>query len=101
MSTPGKAHHSATERSDRVYKVRPLIEQVRKSNAKLWSMLTEIVIDESMIRCTSRWAGGMSQYNSAKPIKHGLKVFVICCGVSNFIYNFEVYQHAGPRRTSL
>ena len=31
------------------------------------------------------------QYMPAKPIKHGIKVFCLCCAVSNVLLSFEVY----------
>ena len=31
------------------------------------------------------------QYMPAKPIKHGIKVFALCCSVTGYIYAFYVY----------
>ena len=27
----------------------------------------------------------------AKPIKHGIKVFALCCAVTGYLYSFEIY----------
>ena len=56
------------------------------------------MIDESMIRSKSSWCT-FKQYMPAKPIKHGIKVFVLCDGASAFVYNFCVYQGASTGST--
>ena len=55
--------------------------------------MPKICIDESMILYKGR-AIGFGQYMPAKPIKHGIKVFVLCCAVTGFLLSFEVYTGA-------
>lgn len=52
-----------------------------------------VTIDESMIRYMGR-AVAFVQYMPRKPIKHGLKVFAICCSYSAVLLGFEIY--CGP-----
>ncbi len=39
----------------------------------------------------TRSAVDFVQYLLKKPIKHGLKVFAICCAVTAVLFGFEVY----------
>jgi len=36
-------------------------------------------------------AVSFTQYNPLKPIKHGIKVFALCCSYSAYLLGFEVY----------
>ena len=49
-----------------------------------------LVVDESMIKYKGR-AISWVQYMAAKPIKHGIKVFALCCSYTGFLCAFEVY----------
>jgi hypothetical protein len=53
-------------------------------------MLVRVTINESIFRYNSR-AVDFVQYLSKKPIKHGLKVFAICCAVTAVLLGLEVY----------
>ena len=53
-----------------------------------------MTIDESMILCKSRFVN-WKQYMPLKPIKHGIKVFVLACGETGYVYNCSVYQGKG------
>lgn len=82
---------SAANKADKYWKVRKLLNQVALSSQQLWTLGVNITIDESMIRCKSRFVT-WKQYMPLKPIKHGIKVFVLACGESGYVYNFDVYQ---------
>ena len=49
-----------------------------------------MVVDESMIKYMGR-AIAWVQYMPRKPIKHGIKVFALCCSYSGFLCGFEIY----------
>ena len=49
-----------------------------------------VTIDESMIKNRGR-AITYVQYMPAKPIKHDIKVFDICCALSTILLGFKVY----------
>jgi hypothetical protein len=61
-----------------------------KGLRKSWNAGERVTIDESMIRYNGR-AVDFVQYLPKKPIKHGLKVFAICCAVTAVLLGFEVY----------
>ena len=35
------------------------------------------------------------QYMPAKPIKHGIKVYALCCSSTGYLYLFEIYTGKG------
>ena len=50
-----------------------------------------VSLDESMIKYKGKQIQFVHQYMPAKPIKHGIKVFAICCAESGYIYGFYIY----------
>ena len=56
----------------------------------MWIAGERICIDESMIKYMGH-AITFIQYLPLKPIKHGVKVFVVTCAYTGFILGFEVY----------
>ena len=61
-----------------------------KGMRSAWNAGKHVTIDESMIRYMGR-AVSYVQYMPAKPIKHGIKVFALCCAISAVLLAFEVY----------
>jgi hypothetical protein len=57
---------------------------------KVWTAGQNVTIDESMIRYMGR-AISFVQYMPAKPIKHGIKVFCVCCAFTGVILAWKVY----------
>ena len=57
---------------------------------RAWTPGKHVTIDESMIWYMGR-AISYVQYMPAKPIKHGIKVFALCCALSAGILSFKVY----------
>jgi hypothetical protein len=51
---------------------------------KVWTAGQNVTVDESMIRYMGR-AVSFVQYMPAKPIKHGIKVFCVCCAFTGVI----------------
>jgi hypothetical protein len=58
-----------------------------------WTAGQKICNDESMILYIGQPIA-FGQYMPAKPTKHGIKVFVLCCAVTGFLLSFEVYTGA-------
>ena len=56
-----------------------------------WIAGQNVTIDESMIKYMGRAVSYMVMYMPLKPIKHGMKVFCICCSVTAVLLGFEVY----------
>ena len=77
--------------ADRMWKVRPFIERVRKTCLKL-EKDQDVCIDEQMISFTGRCPA--RQYVPRKPSPTGLKNFVLA-GASGIVYDFSLYRGAG------
>ena len=59
---------------------------------KVWTAGQYVTVDESMIKYMGRGrAVSFVQYMPAKPIKHGIKVYALCCAVPAAILAFEIY----------
>uniref|UniRef100_W5MYF4 PiggyBac transposable element-derived protein domain-containing protein n=1 Tax=Lepisosteus oculatus TaxID=7918 RepID=W5MYF4_LEPOC len=76
-------------REDRLVKIRPVIDQMRKKCSQIESE-NQFSIDEMMAPYKGRKAGSLRQYLPAKHKKLGFKIFVRA-GVSGFVYDFFVY----------
>ncbi len=57
---------------------------------EVWTAGRHVTIDESMIKYCGR-AVAFVQYVPAKPIKHGIKFFCVCCAVSGIMLACEFY----------
>ena len=60
---------------DWLEKVRPVIDHLSKKFAELYQLHCEVTIDEAMIKFQGR--SSLKQYNPMKPVKHGIKVWVL------------------------
>jgi hypothetical protein len=81
-------------------KVAPVLNSVTVALAGAWILGKHICVDESMIKYTGRVISFI-QYMPVKPIKHGIKVFALCCAYTGYLYHFEIYtgkesQFDGP-----
>jgi hypothetical protein len=76
-----------------LFKIQPVLDVLTENMKLWWTAGQKICIDESMILYKGR-AISFGQYMPAKPIKHGIKVFVLCCAVTGFLLSFEVYTGA-------
>lgn len=73
---------------DRLYKVRPVIDLVRKRLLEL-PLEENLCVDEQIIPYKGKFAA--KQYIKGKPCPWGIKVFFMC-GKSGMPYDFIVYQ---------
>ena len=74
---------------DRLGKVRPLINHMSKKFADLYQPHREVAIDEAMIKFQGR--SSLKQYNPMKPIKRGIKVWVLSDSHNGYFSKFQVY----------
>ena len=75
---------------DALYKVRYPLDIMMAGIRAALTAGKHVTVDESMIR----YMGGAVtyvQYMPAKPIKHGMKVFCLCCAISAVLLSFKVY----------
>ena len=74
------------------------MDAIGKGLRKVWTAGKDITIDESMIKYCGR-AVAFIQYMPAKPIKHGIKVFCVCCAISGIMLAYEVYCGNKDKKT--
>jgi len=74
----------------KLFKVAYVLETIGKGIRNSWGAGKRVTIDESMIKYMGR-AVPYVQYMPAKPIKHGIKVFCLCCAVSGVMLSFQIY----------
>lgn len=82
------AEDSDFHSEDRLWKVRPFLELIRKRCLEL-AVEQECSIDEQMIPFKGQLS--IKQYVKRKPSPWGIKVFALC-GRSGLLYDFAVYQ---------
>ena len=75
---------------DVLFKIRYAMNTIINGIRKCWHAGKRVTIDESMIRYMGR-AVNFVQYMPAKPIKHGIKVYAVCCAISRILLGYDVY----------
>ena len=74
---------------DRLGKVRPLLDHFSEKFKSVYLPHKEVAIDEAMIKFTGR--SSLKQYMPMKPIKRGIKVWVLGDSSNGYFCNFQVY----------
>lgn len=85
---------------DKLYKVRPLFEQLNTTFHHAFNPSRCISIDESMVKFKGR--SSLKQYMPLKPIKRGFKVWVAACANTGYCLSMSVYtgkEKAGNIKT--
>ncbi|XP_039288737.1 piggyBac transposable element-derived protein 3-like [Nilaparvata lugens] len=75
--------------TDKLYKLRPMIEAFNKSFMNSYDGTRQLSVDESIILFKGR--SSMKQYNPMKPIKRGYKLWCVA-DLKGYIFNFDIYQ---------
>ncbi len=70
-------------------KIRYILGEWMKGMHNAWTAGKDIVINESMIKYYSR-AIKFVQYMPNKLIKHGVKIFAVCCAYLAVLLGFKV-----------
>lgn len=58
-----------------------------------WNIGKQVTVNESVIRFVGR-AVAFVQYMPVKPIKHGIKFYAMCCGISGIMIDWNVYTES-------
>ena len=75
--------------TDKLYKLRPMINQLNSNFVKLFNVSHHVSVDESMILFKGRSA--IKQSSPMKPIKSGFKLWSLA-DMDGYLYHCEVYQ---------
>ena len=78
---------------DRLGKVRPIIEHMSSVFKNSYQPHCECAVDEAMIPFQGR--SSLKQYLPLKPVKRGIKVWVLADSHNGYFSNFQVYTGKG------
>ena len=90
---------SLKDQKNKLFKVRYLIKYFHRVAGETFTFGREITLDEAMIKCRSLFVGFL-QYNPAKPIKCGIKSFMVC-SADGTIIGFHIYQGRGKGKSTV
>ena len=74
---------------DRLGKVRPLIDHLSWKFETLYELSKNVAVDEAMIKFQGR--SSLKQYMPKKPIKRGIKVWVLGDSSNGYFNRFDIY----------
>lgn len=74
---------------DQLFKIRPVLEEVREQCARLYQPGRAISIDEAMIKFTGRLH--FKQFMRGKPTPWGIKVWCLADPETGYLLDFDVY----------
>ena len=82
-------NEETANKEDKLYKVRPLTSRLIRNWQKYYGCNQDITIDEKMIKFDGnlKW----KQYDPSKPVRHGIKSFLVCEARTGYTYNEEIY----------
>lgn len=73
---------------DKIGKVRPIIDELQNRFQEMYQPNCEIAVDEAMIKFQGR--SSMKQYMPLKPIKRGIKVWMLGDSKNGYVCRFKV-----------
>lgn len=79
---------NATNREDKMFKLRPLLDHLKKKYMQFDIFHQNLCTDEQMIPYYGNH--GSKQFLRNKPIRFGYKVWMLCSN-NGYCYNFEIY----------
>ena len=77
------------DKSDRHYRVKPLVHRLQTEFLRNYNPTQEIVVDELMIKCKGRAKGRVVM--PKKPVKRGFKLWSLSCSCCGYLCNFQLY----------
>ena len=83
---------------DKLTRVRPLLDHVNKVSQDLFQPFENIAVDERIVASRHKFSG-IRQFIKDKPIRFGLKLWVLADTTYGYTFNFFVYL--GKKRTHL
>ena len=77
---------------DKLYKIRPIIEQLNRLFPKYYRYTSHPALDESSVKTKSQ--DGMKMFNLCKPCKFGFRIWSLCESINPeqpYLFQFEPY----------
>ncbi|XP_029976247.1 piggyBac transposable element-derived protein 4-like [Salarias fasciatus] len=82
-------NNASHDTTDKMYKVRPVLDYIVGKFKELYQPYENICIDEGMMQ----WHGCLSfkVYNPQNPIKYGIKSYILCDSSTGYCFNMQPY----------
>ncbi|XP_067023829.1 hemicentin-2-like [Acropora muricata] len=74
---------------DKIYRVRQFLGFVLRNSQRLYRLDREVSIDETIV--PTKGAFSFIEYIENKPIRWGIKLWVLCEAKTGYVFNFQVY----------
>lgn len=84
--------------NDKLWKIRPLVENIRKKCLQHFISQQDLSYDESMVKYYGKHS--CKQFIRGKPIRFGYKVWSLCSN-DGYLVNFNIYQGKSPSANNL
>lgn len=81
-------NNETADKSDRIFKIRPLIDALNETFAKYYRPKEQVCVDESQVPFRGRII--FRQYNKSKRHKYGMKLFKLCT-IPGYTCKLELY----------
>ena len=79
----------AVDKSDKIYKVRPMLDRMLPLFRRYYSPRQQLTLDEGMIPTKNHLP--IKQYIRDKPVRWGIKSFLLCEAKTGYILDAEIY----------
>ena len=89
LQNPHFADNRKDDKTDKISKIRPVIDQLNSKFSEVLSNDIEKSIDEQTVRFKGR--SRMKQYIKSKPIKWSFKFWFCCSSKSGYLYQMDIY----------
>ncbi|KAG8234292.1 hypothetical protein J437_LFUL015017 [Ladona fulva] len=80
----------APQERDKLFKIRPIIDQQNEKFLQYGVFSENVSIDEQMVRYYGHYY--LKQFIRGKPIRFGFKQWAICCSETGYCYQMQVYE---------
>ena len=77
------------DKTDKIYKTRPILNYILEKFRHYYVPACDLCLDEGMIPTKNQVS--IKQYIKDKPVKWGIKTFILCESKTDYIVNSEVY----------
>ncbi|XP_061190027.1 piggyBac transposable element-derived protein 4-like [Saccostrea echinata] len=77
-------------KAEKLTRVQSLVDHVKEKSKELYQPHREIAVDERMDSSKHKFSGSR-QFINDKPIRFGIKLWVVACNMSVYTYDFFVY----------